>query len=75
MTRSAARARKPWLIDQVLAIVGATADEHMNVWIVRVPVIDHGPVESRSEVALRVLHELAREREGQPSGPRPPERL
>ena len=47
--------------DQVLAVVGAAADEHVDMGVVGVPMIDRDPVEPRSEVALRVLHELARE--------------
>ena len=47
--------------DQVLAVVGAAADEHVDMGVVGVPMIHCDPVEARSEVALRVLHELARE--------------
>ena len=47
--------------DQVLAVVGAAADEHMDMGIVGVPMIDRDPVEPGAEVALRVRHQLARE--------------
>jgi hypothetical protein len=47
--------------DQVLAVVGAAADEHMDVGVVGVPMTHCDPVELGAEVMLRVLHELARE--------------
>ena len=66
MTRSAARRAKALAdvvtaYDQVLAVVGAAADEHVDMGVVGVPMIHCDPVEPRSEVALRVLHQLARE--------------
>ena len=47
--------------DQVLAVVGAAADEHVDMGIVGVPMIDRYPVELGAEVMLGVLHELAGE--------------
>jgi hypothetical protein len=47
--------------DQVLAAVGPAADEHMDMGVVGVPMIDRDPVETGAEVALRVLHQLPRE--------------
>ena len=47
--------------DQVLAVVGAAADEHMDMGVVGVPMIDCDPVEPGPEIALRVLHQFARE--------------
>ena len=48
VTRSAARSRKPWadvvaVDDQVLPVVCAAAEEHMDVRIIDVPVIDRHP--------------------------------
>ena len=43
------------------AVVGAAADQHMDMRVVGVPVIDRDPVELRAEVALGVGHQLARE--------------
>ena len=47
--------------DQVLPVVGAAADEHMDVGIVGVPVIDRHPIELGAEVALRVRHQFPSE--------------
>src|SRR6185437_5592503 len=47
--------------DQVLAVVGAAADQKMDVGIVRVPVIDGDPVEPRAEIAFHVGDQLAGE--------------
>src|SRR6185437_7822420 len=47
--------------DQVRAVVGAAADQKMDMGIVRVPVIDGDPVEPRAEIALHIGDELARE--------------
>ena len=48
--------------DQILPVIGTPAHQDMDVRIVGVPVIDGDPVQLRSEVALGVGHELARER-------------
>ena len=47
--------------DEIRAVVGAPAHQHMDVRIVRVPVIDGDPVEFRAEIALGVSHQLAGE--------------
>ena len=47
--------------DQILAVVGAAADQHVNVRVVGIPVIDGDPVEAGPEVALGVLHQFAGE--------------
>ena len=47
--------------DEVLTVVGAPADQNMDVRVVGIPVIDREPTEPRAEVALDVLHQLARE--------------
>ena len=47
--------------DEVLAVVGAAAHQHMDVRIVGVPVIDGDPVELRAEIAFGVGHQLAGE--------------
>ena len=46
---------------QVLAVIGSSADEDMDVWIVRVPVIDGDPIEPGAEIAFGVGHQLAGE--------------
>ena len=38
--------------DQVLVVVGAGANEHMDVGIVGVPMIDRHPIEPSVEIAL-----------------------
>ena len=40
--------------DQVLAVIGAAADEDMDVRIVGVPVVDRDPVEPGAEVPLDI---------------------
>ena len=47
--------------DQVLAIVGAASDQNVDVRVVGVPVIDGNPIEFGAEIALDILHQLARE--------------
>ncbi len=47
--------------DQIAAVVGAAADQHMDVRIVGVPVVDGDPVERCAEIALGVGHQLAGE--------------
>ena len=47
--------------DQILPVVDAAADEHMDVGIVSVPVIDRHPIEPNAEVALRVGNQFPRE--------------
>ena len=47
--------------DQVVTVVGAAADEHMDVRIVGVPVIDRHPIKLGAEVALRVGHQFPSE--------------
>ena len=47
--------------DQILTVLGTPAHQDMDVRIVGVPMIDGDPVQLRSEVALDVGHELARE--------------
>ena len=37
---------------QILAIIGAATDEHMDVWVVGVPVIHRHPIDPRAEVPL-----------------------
>ena len=48
--------------DQVLAVVGAAADQDVDVRVVGVPVIDGHPVELGAEIAFGIGHQLARER-------------
>ena len=48
--------------DQVLTVIGAAADEDMDVRIVGVPVVDRDPVELGAEILLDIEHQLARER-------------
>ena len=47
--------------DEILAVIGAPADQDMDMRIVGVPVIDRDPVELHSEVALGIRHQLAGE--------------
>ena len=47
--------------EQVLPLVSASADEHMDVRIVGVPVIDRHPIKLGVEVALRVGHQFPSE--------------
>jgi hypothetical protein len=48
--------------DEILAVIGASADQDMDMWVVGIPVIDRHPVELRSEVALDIIKQFARER-------------
>src|SRR5574337_1831906 len=45
--------------DQVLTIVGAAANEDMDMGVIGVPVVDRYPVELRAEIFLDVSHQLA----------------
>ncbi len=38
--------------DEILAVIGTSPDQNMDMWIVGIPVIDRHPVELRSKVAL-----------------------
>jgi hypothetical protein len=44
--------------DEVLAVIRASADQNMNVGIVRIPVIDGNPVQPGAEIALGIRHQL-----------------
>jgi hypothetical protein len=43
---------------QVLAVTGSSTDEDMDVWVVRVPVVDRDPIELGAEIAFGVGHQL-----------------
>src|SRR3546814_18173951 len=45
--------------DQIAAVIGAAAHQHMDMGIVCVPVIDGYPVERCAEIALGVSHQFA----------------
>src|SRR3546814_4397499 len=47
--------------DQIAAVIGAAAHQHMDMGIVCVPVIDGYPVERCAEIALGVSHQFAGE--------------
>ena len=47
--------------DQILAVIGAAAQDDMDMGIVGVPVIDPDPVEFGAEVFLHLAHQLAGE--------------
>src|SRR5713101_5901195 len=47
--------------DEILAVIGTSPDQNMDVWIVGIPVIDRHPVEFGSEVALNIIKQFARE--------------
>lgn len=47
---------------QVMTIVGNPADNHVDMGVVCIPMIDSHPVELRSEVPLRLGHKVPRER-------------
>ena len=47
--------------DQILPVIGLAADQHMDMRVVGVPVIDRDPIQLGVEVALGVRHERARE--------------
>ncbi len=47
--------------DEVLAVIGASADQDMDMRIVGVPVVDRHPVEFGSEVALGIGHQFTGE--------------
>ena len=46
---------------EVLAIIGAAAQDDVDVWVVGVPVIDAGPVERRAKVLFHLPHQIAGE--------------
>ena len=46
---------------QVLAVVSASTDEDMDMWIVGVPVVDRDPIEPGTEIAFGIGHQLTRE--------------
>src|SRR6185312_4439870 len=48
--------------DKVLTVIGAAADEDMDVRIVGVPAVDRDPIELGAEIPLDIEHQLARER-------------
>src|SRR3546814_4180434 len=47
--------------NQVAAIIGAAAHQHINMRVVGVPVIDSHPIERCAEIALGVGHQLSGE--------------
>ena len=47
--------------DQILAVIGAAADQNMDMRVVGVPVVDRDPVELGAEIAFDIRHQLARE--------------
>jgi len=47
---------------QVLAVVSPSADQDMDVWIVRVPVVDRDPIEPGAEIAFGIGHQLTGKR-------------
>jgi hypothetical protein len=44
--------------DEILTVIGASADQDMDVWIVGIPMIDGNPVEFCAEVALGIGHQI-----------------
>src|SRR5262245_13579296 len=46
--------------NEVLSVIGATAQNDVNVRIIRVPVVDPNPVELGAEVLFHLAHEVAR---------------
>ena len=44
---------------QILTVIGAAADEDMDVRIVRVPMVDRHPVELGAEIPFDIEHQLA----------------
>jgi hypothetical protein len=47
---------------QVMAIVAPAAHDDMDVWVLRVPVVDGDPFELRSKIPFGLGHEIAGER-------------
>ena len=47
--------------DQILIVVGAAPDQHMDMGMVGVPMIDGDPVELCAEIAFGILHQFAGE--------------
>src|SRR5664279_1372967 len=47
--------------DEILVVVGLAPDDDMDMRVLRIPVIDSGPIEPRAKVALGVGHQVARE--------------
>ena len=41
--------------DEILAVIGTSPDQNMDMWIVGIPVIDGNPVEFGSEIALDII--------------------
>ena len=46
---------------QIAAVVGSSANQDMDMWMLGVPMIDRHPIDRRAEIARHFCHEIARE--------------